>query len=264
MPKKRSQRRPPRRRTRRPNGRSINRPTGRPDLHRPPGKPHASKGVPRPAARAAIGIRPIDRQNGFELVYPACVRERREDMEEVYEMLELGEIEAAEDELRWLLQGCHALLDAHRLLGHLALESARWDLARAHLGYAYELVWSALGERFEGRLPYARPANRPFHEAGHDLVQCLLLCGERSLAKEVADQLRRLDPADPLQTGELLKMLPVAVIDDAEDGLAAENSTAAAPESRGPVRSSSDSRQGAESSREGLPDEGGNRSPENS
>lgn len=179
-------------------------------------------------------------------------------------MLELGEIEAAEDELRWLLQDCHALLDAHRLLGQLALESARWELARAHLGYAYELVLGALGKHFEGTLPYAQPANRPFHEAGHDLVQCLLLCGERSLAKEVADQLRRLDPTDPLRTAELLKMLPVAVMGDAGEGLAAENSTADAPESRGPVRPSSDSRQRAESSREGRPDKGGNRSPEKS
>lgn len=263
MRKKRSQRRPQRRPTRQRNRRSINRPTGQPDSHRPPDQPHASKGARR-AARPAIRIRPVDGQNGFELVYPACVRERREDMEEVYKMLELGEIEAAEDELRWLLQGCHALLDAHRLLGHLALESARWDLARAHLGYAYELVCSALGERFEGTLPYARPANRPFHEAGHDLVQCLLLCGERSLAKEVADQLRRWDPTDPLRTAELLKMLPVAVIGGAGDGLAAENSTAAAPESCNPVQPSSVSRQGAESSREGLPDEGGKRSPEKS
>lgn len=248
MPKKRSQRRPPRR----PTG-SKNKPADDAASRRRTGKLDPSKGTNRPGGRSAIRIRPIDRQHGFELVYPACVRERREDLEEVYEMLELGEIDAAEDELRWLLQGCHELLEAHRLLGHLALESARWGLARAHLGYAYELVWNALGDRFNGTLPYARPANRPFHEAGHDLVQCLLFLGERSLAQEVADQLRRLDPGDPLGTAELLKMLPVTMMGAGEDGDALEKPPAAPPKSQVPSQPAMELDQGVESSREGGP-----------
>ncbi len=177
-------------------------------------------------------------------------------MEEVHKMLELGEIEAAEDELRWLLEGCHELLEAHRLLGLLALESARWSLARAHLGYAFELVSNALGDRFDGTLPYARPANRPFHEAGHDLVRCLLFLGERSLAREVADRLRRLDPDDPLGTAELLKMLPVALMGPDGDGDVSGGPTTARPASQVPSPPVIASDQGGESSREGGPAEG--------
>ncbi|NMC19316.1 MAG: hypothetical protein GYA33_02750 [Thermogutta sp.] len=185
-------------------------------------------------------------------------------MEEVYEMLELGEIEAAEDELRWLLQDCPELLEAHRLLGHLALESARWDLARAHLGYAYESVLTALGKDFRGILPYARPANRPFHEAGHDLVQCLLFLGERSLAQEAANQLRRLDPADPLGTAALLKTLPVAVMGDGGAGDALEKPTTHPPQAQVPPPPAIGSDQGLESSGERGPTDDGNRSPEKS
>ncbi|GAB4140906.1 hypothetical protein JCM17478_32120 [Thermopirellula anaerolimosa] len=185
-------------------------------------------------------------------------------MEEVYEMLELGEIEAAEDELRWLLEDCHELLEAHGLLGRLALEASRWDLARAHLGYAYELGCKALGDGFRGTLPYARPSNRPFHEAGRDLVQCLLVLGERSLAREVADQLRQLDPGDPLGTTELLKMLPVAVPGSGGEKIAPENSAVASPESPASLPPSIDSDQGLESSCDTGPTADGNRSPEKS
>lgn len=250
MPKKRPQRRSPRP----PRGSERRRPD-RAASRRRTGKRRLSKGATRPAGRTAIRIRPIDRQKGFELVYPACVRERREDMEEVYKMLELGEIEAAEDELRWLLDGCRELLEAHRLLGLLALESARWSLARAHLGYAFELVSNALGDRFDGTLPYARPANRPFHEAGHDLVRCLLFLGERSLAQEVADRLRQLDPDDPLGTAELLNMLPVAMMRPG-GGDASGTPTAAVPRSQVPPRPEIASDHGGESSREGGPAEG--------
>ena len=144
-------------------------------------------------------------ENAFELVHPPCVLERAEDMEEVYAMLDSGEIDVAVDELRWLLEACSQLLEAHKLLGEVALADGDPELARGHFGYAYELGLKAIPRgQLPGPLPYARPANRAFFEAGKGLAWCLHRLGESKLAAEVVEQLRKLDPGDPLGLGNLL------------------------------------------------------------
>lgn len=141
--------------------------------------------------------------DGFELVHPRCVRERELDMEEVRAMLGAGETEIAVEELRWLLDGCHELLEAHLLLGEIAMAEGDLELARAHLGYAYELGMGALPPKgFAGPLPCERPANRALFTAGKTLVACLSQSGENELAVEVARRLVELDPSDPLGIGE--------------------------------------------------------------
>jgi hypothetical protein len=55
-----------------------------------------------------------------------------------------------------------------------------------------------------GPLPYSVPANQAFHEGGKGLVYCLLHLGKRKMATEVADQLLRCDPSDPLAIRALL------------------------------------------------------------
>ncbi len=120
-------------------------------------------------------------------------------------MLEMGEVDVAVDELRWLLDGCDRLLEAHLLLGEIALAEGEVGLARGHFGYAYELVLAALESAPEkATLPCAIEANRAFHEAGRGLVRCLVEQRERSLAEEVARRLIGLDPGDPLGVGALL------------------------------------------------------------
>ena len=115
-------------------------------------------------------------------------------------MIEAGETEVAFDELRWLLSGCADCLDAHLLLGELAVkEKNDIPLARGHFGYAYQLghrAWRRAG----GPTPvaYSQPANRSFHEAGRSLAWCLEKLGKRAMAVEIVDTLLLLDPSDPL------------------------------------------------------------------
>jgi hypothetical protein len=158
--------------------------------------------------REAFGIRPVAGRPGeVELVDPPCVRQRKEDMEEVRAMLDAGEIDVAADELLWLLSGCDVLLEAHKLLGEIALTDDDLPLARGHLGYAYELGLGALG-KLEGKvMPYARPANQPFFEAGKGLAWCLKQQGEAALAEEVVQRLLTLDPTGPLGLKEMQKEL---------------------------------------------------------
>ena len=120
-------------------------------------------------------------------------------MDEVRKMIAAGEVEIAIDEVRWLLNGCSDFIDAHRLLGELALEDEDLSLARGHFGFAHQLGIKALAQADpKGRMPYSVPANQSFHESGKGLVYCLLHLGKREMAVEVAQQLLSCDPSDPL------------------------------------------------------------------
>src|SRR5262249_47746895 len=115
-------------------------------------------------------------ENGtFQFIHPRCARKRREDIEEVIQMIEAGETEIARDELHWLLSECHDFLEAHKLLGDLAAADNDLRLARGHYGYAYQLGIQAIDRASQvPSLPYGNEANRAFFEAGRGLVQCLL------------------------------------------------------------------------------------------
>jgi tetratricopeptide (TPR) repeat protein len=141
---------------------------------------------------------------GWELVHPRCALARREDIEEVEEMIAAGENEIATDELRWLLSECHDFLAAHQLLGDLALAGGDVKLARGHYGYAYQLGVKAIEQAAAIKLlPFARPANQAFFRAGRGVAMCLMQMGKRGLAKEVIDRLLQLDLGDPLRLREL-------------------------------------------------------------
>lgn len=177
---------------------------------KPTPKPRSSQAPRRdppepPKASDAIGVRRVPDKDVFELVFPRCVRDRKDDLDEARAMLDAGEIDIAVDELRWLLEGCNVLLEAHTLLGEVAIGDDDLILARNHFGFAYEMGLEALGPKFAGTLPYTRKANQPFFEAGKGLAWSLKQLGEPKLAKEVVDQLLALDPADPLGLKAMLQ-----------------------------------------------------------
>lgn len=142
---------------------------------------------------------------GWELVEPRCARDRADDMEEVQTMIAAGEIEIARDEIRWLLQGCHDSLAAHKLLGELAYAEHDLPLARGHFGYAFRLGQQAIARAGNPRpIPYKLPGNQAFHESGKALALCLIQLDKRELAAEVVRDLVSYDPTDPLGVRAML------------------------------------------------------------
>ncbi|MHB1033626.1 MAG: hypothetical protein ACYC35_16505 [Pirellulales bacterium] len=161
------------------------------------------KRKPSPA-ESPIGLRRVEK-NAFELVHPRDVHDRKEDLDEVHAMLEAGEIDVAIDELRWLLSGCGHLLEAHRLLGEIALAENDLELARGHFGRAFNLGLDAMPKGgLAGTLPYRRPANQAFLEAGKGLAYCLSQLGRPAEAAELVRQLLAFDPSDPLAVAKLV------------------------------------------------------------
>lgn len=137
---------------------------------------------------------------GWVLVHPRGALERAEDLEEVREMLEAGEADVAVDELRWLVGGCSEFIEAHGLLGEVALAEGDFALARGHFGFAVQLGFKALERaKVGGPLPYGQPANRAFLEAGAGLATSLAKLGMMEKAVELVDRLVKLDPSDPLK-----------------------------------------------------------------
>jgi hypothetical protein len=163
----------------------------------------AKKRPARRSSRSPQGLS-VERSRGgqgWTLVHPPCVRETAEDLDEVREMIAAGESEVAIDELRWLLETCTENIEAHYLLGKLAVEaSGDLPLGRGHFGAGYQLGLRALKRAGNPMpLPALHPANRPFYDAGRGLAWCLAELGMRDLAREVVENLKRLDPADPLE-----------------------------------------------------------------
>jgi len=165
-----------------------------------PGRKKPQRGGAVRRAGAEVAVRRVPGEEAWELVHPRCARERADDLEEVQMMLAEGETEIAVDELRWLISGCSDFVQAHGLLGLLALSEHRdYRLARGHFGYAYQLGIKALQRAgMPAPLPYRLPANQPFFEAGKGLALCLKELGRAQMAREVLDQLLQLDPGDAL------------------------------------------------------------------
>ena len=147
-----------------------------------------------------LSVRRTSSGAGWRLVYPRCVRDRAEDIVEVRAMIKAGELEIALDELRWLLSGCSEFIEAHTLLGELALAmGGDLPLARGHFGYGYQLGWRTIKRAGQiAPLFCSHPANRPFFLAGQGLAWCLHQLSKPHMASEIIESLVTLDPSDPL------------------------------------------------------------------
>jgi hypothetical protein len=175
------------------------------------GRPQHSPSGPQPRiGRAAqeVRLRRVAGE-GWELVEPRCARDRADDIEEVQTMIAAGETEIARDEIRFLLQGCHDFIEAHKLLGELAYVDRDMPLARGHFGYAFRIGQQAIARAGNPRpVPYRLPGNRAFHESGKALALCLIQLDKRDLAAEVVRDLVSYDPTDPLGVGEMIAEKP--------------------------------------------------------
>jgi hypothetical protein len=193
----------------------------RPERRRPKRKRPISKGTrtDRTDSRSqpdgddgrSVSVRKLDGEDAWELVTPRCAVERALDLEEVRAMVDAGELDVARDECRWLLEGCSDCLEAHRILGEIALEEQDIPLARGHFGYAFRLGTTAL-ERAgtKGPLPYRIAANQAFFESAKGLVWCLLELGKRQMATEAVAVVTACDPSDPLKIADLVANRPQA------------------------------------------------------
>lgn len=183
-------------------------PHGRKKKKSPGGRPRPrGKSAPRPeSAGTLLRARKLPDQDAWELVHPRCARDRALDLEEVRKMVEAGELEIATDECRWLLNGCSDCVEAHRILGEIALEENDLPLARGHFGYAYRLGEQALAKAgTRGPLPYAIAANQGFLESAKGLAFCLKRLDKPEMAQEVVALALACDPGDPLRIQDLLK-----------------------------------------------------------
>lgn len=151
----------------------------------------------------------------WEFTLPRCVKQRKEDLEEVEAMIEAGELDVARDELIWLLSDCRDFIQAHRLLGELALAQRDISLARGHFGHAFRLGDTAIRRAGNvSSLPYGRQLNQDFFESGERLVHCLELMQQSRMAEEVAQRLIELDSSDPLEMRSRLSRLQQRTTDE--------------------------------------------------
>lgn len=184
--------------------RATGKPAPQADAASPPrGKP-APRGPEQRRAKAVIRhstdvrVRMVAGQ-GWEVLQPRCAMERAEDLAEVTPMLEQQEYDIAQDELLWLLQGCANCLDAHRLLGELAIQAGNFEVGRGHFGRVLLVVERALDDaRTGGPLPYSLSGNRVVHECGQGLLYCLGQLRKTGWIRKTKKLLQRWDPTDPL------------------------------------------------------------------
>lgn len=162
-------------------------------------KPRRRTATETPRDRADDPARLRVRQlggNRLALLAPVTALDRKEDLEEVHTMIAAGELEIARDELLYLVSDCRGFLEAHNLLGELALEENDVRLAQGHFGFAYEIGLDSLPQGFKGRLPANREYNGPFFLAGRGVARCLIARGEARKGREVLERLAAFDPQE--------------------------------------------------------------------
>jgi hypothetical protein len=162
------------------------------------------KGRPQKPRGDKYRLRRMGKSDCYEFELPRSVMDRKDDMDDVREMVKHNEIDIAIDELRWLLSDCHEMMEAHALLGILASEfddptPDDVELAIAHLECALDIGRAALNNRrLQAPLLYDRPTNLPFFQAGLAMIQLLRSQGDKQAADQLLQELIRLDPKLPL------------------------------------------------------------------
>lgn len=166
----------------------------------------------RPPSPNKVSVQRASSGNTWVINHPRAVRDCAEDLEEVRAMIEAGEADVAIDELRWLLGTCPDIIEAHFLLGKLAVEVDTDNaLGRGHFGTGYQLglhAWRRAGKPTP--MPALHPANRHFFDAGRGLAWCLHELGKSDMSREVLGEMLHLDPTDPLNVSAWLDEIATA------------------------------------------------------
>lgn len=157
----------------------------------------------------AVTARRLSSGDAWVLVHPGCARERAEDIDEVRAMIDGGELEVAAEELQWLLSGCPDFVQAHVLLGEIAIALHNdLPLARGHFGVAYQLGEKAFAySGAKGTAPANQPANWPWFAAARGLAWTLEKLGKPDTANQIVSAAMKWDPSDPLEIRNLMDEL---------------------------------------------------------
>ena len=87
---------------------------------------------PPPQFSTRATARRTGNQNEYELIHPNWQQECADDLEEVHQMIDGGELDVAVDELRWPLNGCPEA-PQRTIAGELTLAEGDTRLARLRI-----------------------------------------------------------------------------------------------------------------------------------
>ena len=130
-------------------------------------------------------------------------------LEEISAFWDAGDPELAELLAGELLARDLRCLEAHALLGGFFLDAPleqRWtERALRHFRVGVTIGDLALGEAFDGCLPWRWPGNRGLLRCLYGYGRSLERVGDAGLAVEILQRLLSLAPEDPMEVGEVLE-----------------------------------------------------------
>lgn len=135
----------------------------------------------------------------MEQVVPGCDPDDPDSdpIQQAVELSEAGRAAEARRVLMRLIEQDPRCLDAHAHLGNLVFRRDP-QRALAHYSLGVQIGRRALGERFEGLLPWGLIDNRPFLRCLHGFALCLWRLRRSDEAARVLEQLLWLSPRDEL------------------------------------------------------------------
>jgi tetratricopeptide (TPR) repeat protein len=123
-----------------------------------------------------------------------------------YEHADAGRRQRAQPMLQRLVRADGRCLEARALVGYMAFRNAG-SVAWTSYEQAVLIGRRALGEGFDGLLPWDFEGNRAFLRSLYGLALCLWRDKRFEEAEEVLRELQDLDPADPLRAGDVLALV---------------------------------------------------------
>ncbi len=128
-------------------------------------------------------------------------------LDEAAQLAEFGDLTSARVQLLAALDEDLRRLDAHRLLGDLALDAGRAEDALAHYAVGASIGDLCVAEPLDGVLPWEEPANRPYLACLRGCARALHRLGRERDGQAPLRRLLALDPDDGQGVVSLLRAL---------------------------------------------------------